>query len=119
MAETLEELIRRLSEQGEALSGESESIYNLDWKRVVRPSSHVGEVAWVRNETQSRGSQPLGTLFIHFTSGGWPRTYAYPDVPYNIFYYIWKGARSHGKYVYWIFLHAQGNINRGVRVPDV
>lgn len=65
-----------------------------DWKRIY--SSHLTAVAWLRQRDQTGAlGSALGKLYVEFTDG---RMYLYFNVPYNVFYYLWRGAPSKGRY---------------------
>lgn len=72
----------------------AEDIRSGSWKKVV--SSHLRRVMWLRQKNQTGAiNSALGKLYVEFTDG---RMYMYEGVPYNTFYYLWKGAPSKGRY---------------------
>ena len=73
-----------------------EDIEDGAWRDVM--SSHLRSIMWLRQKDQTGALQSaLGKLYIEFNEVQ-RRIYMYPNVPYNIYYYLWKGAPSKGRY---------------------
>lgn len=107
------ELIEQLKGQDayRLLLGESPSNEIL-WQDPANNSSHVGALAWKRDEGQPTGTRnPTGTLLVLYISGGSrntgtaaPIVYAYENEPYSVFYYMMFRTPSAGRYTYYTLI---------------
>jgi len=120
------ELIEQLKDSGNTsyrlLRGESPQDEIL-WQEPSNNSSHVGALAWKRNDNQPTGTRnPIGTLLVLYISGGSKNTgtaapivYAYDEEPYSVFYYMMNRTPSAGRYTYYTLIPR----NRGRIVANV
>ena len=119
---TWEELMEMLRGGGiNLLPGESEE-EEIKWVPPPNNSSHVGAIAWKRNDDNPPGTRnPLGRLLVVYITGGGGETpkapviYAYEDIPYSQFYYFANRTPSAGRYTYYTLSKQEGRVIASVR----